>query len=296
MKSEFRAVFWMLTAAASFALLAVLFKYVTRSLPPFEMMFARNGGALIFLILYMKLRGKRLIRPVNGRLLAVRAIVGALAMLCYFYALTVLPVAEVVVIHKVSPFVILFLAWAWMNEPVTFKRVFSFVIAMTGVVVVFQPGFARFGWLLVLPLISALLSGIAHTSLRKLAETDEPETIVAGFFVGSMAILIPAMMIEGPRMPGETVEWVLVCSLGLLTAIAQVAMTKAYREAPAGSVALYSYATIPFAALLAFMLFNEIPSAATICGSVLIIVAGWLNTRAAGRISRARFKGGRDFF
>jgi len=286
----------MLVAAASFSVLAVVFKYITRTLPPFEMMFARNAGAFAFLMLYMKARGKQLIRPVNGRLLAIRAVLGAFAMLCYFYALTVLPVAEVVVIHKAAPFVILFLAWAWMGEPVGRTRLFSFVIAMVGVVVVFQPGFTRFGWLLMLPLLSAVLSGVAHTTLRKLAETDEPETIVAGFFIGSMAVLVPVMVWEGPRWPGNIQEGVLVLSLGLLTALAQVAMTKAYREAPAGSVALYSYATIPFAAVLALVLFSEIPSLATITGSVLIIGAGWLNSRSGSRRTPGNGRGGRGFF
>ncbi len=286
----------MVTAAAAFSLLAVTFKYITRFLPPFEMMFARNAGAFLFLMIYMKARRKPLIRPVNGRLLAIRAVVGALAMLCYFYALTKLPVAEVVVIHKVAPFVILFLAWAWMGEAVTRKRIFSFLLAMIGVIVVFQPGFSRFGWVLTLPLLSAVLSGVAHTTLRKLAETDEPETIVAGFFIGSMAILIPAMMLEGPRWPADVSQWCLVSSLGLLTALAQVAMTKAYREAPAGSVALYSYATIPFAAVLAFVLFSEIPSSATVGGSVLIICAGWLNSRASAQSVSGKVRGERGFF
>lgn len=286
----------MLTAAAAFSVLAVVFKYVTRTLPPFEMMFARNAGALLFLLTYMKGRGKPLLHPVNGRLLAVRAILGALAMLCYFFALTVLPIAEVVVIHKAAPFVILFLAWAWMGEPVGLRRIGAFVISMTGVLVVFQPGFNRFGWLLLLPLLSAVLSGIAHTTLRKLSETDEPETIVAGFFVGSMAILVPVMLMEGPRLPRGWMEWLLVLSLGLLTAMAQVAMTRAYREAPAGSVALYSYATIPFAAVLALLLFGERPSVPTVGGSLLIIAAGWINSWSTGSGGRGRERGGRGFF
>ena len=263
----------MLVASVFFVLQAAVFKWTTAYLPPVEMMVWRNAGAFVFLYAWSRLKGTRIPAPSNPGLLLVRATFGTIAMLGYFYALYLLPMAEVVVIHKTAPFIILILARFFLGETISRYHLLAFAIAMAGVWIVFQPGLGRYGLVLFLPLLAAFFSAVAHTSLRRLNETDQPVTIVAGFFLISIPILVPLMLVEGFILPGTVLLWGMVLSVGLFTMIAQVAMTYAYRYGKAGEVALYSYSSVPLAALAGVVIFGDIPDTGTIIGSIWIIVA-----------------------
>jgi len=281
------ALIWMLAASAFFVLQAVAYKLATQFLPPFEMMVIRNSGALLLLWLWQRSRGRRIRLPVNRSLLLLRGVFGTLGMICYFYGLHLLPMAEVVVIHKTAPFIILVLAAIFMGEKITRTKMVGFLIAMAGVAVVFRPGIQHFGLVLFLPLAAAVFSGAAHASIRKLNETEDPTTIVSGFFLISLPLLIPLMMGEGVQVPDSGGQWFLVFSVGFLTVLAQICMTYAYRVGEAGEVALYSYASIPLAALFGLVIFGDVPDTGTIAGSIMIIAAAAL-VAGKGRLKTSR--------
>lgn len=277
------ALMWMLVATLFFVFQGVAFKVSTRWLPPVQMMVIRNAGALLMLWCWLGCRGQRVFKPVNGRLLALRGILGTGGMIGYFYGLHLLPMAEVVTIHKTAPFIILVIARVFLGEPITRRKIAAFVVAMAGVMVVFQPGFERFGGLLFLPLAAALFSGAAHASIRRLNDTDHPTTIVSGFFLISLPILVPLMVLDGIAVPVGMFQWALVVAVGLFTVLAQLAMTLAYRYGPAGEVALYSYSSIPVAAIFSFFLFEDPLTTGTATGSILIILAAFLMHREIRR-------------
>ncbi|GEM_PF-931661 len=280
MNNRTKAFWWMVAASFFYAMLAVDFKFLAKRYPVFEMIFARNFTAFIFVGFYMIARGIKTFKFTNFKLLTARGIFGTFAALFYFYSLSVLPVATVITIHKTAPFFIIILSWIFLKEKSSRYKFIAFFIAFTGILLIFKPGYnsGRYFYLF-LPVFSAIFSAISHTIVRKLGETNEPVVIVVFFFFVSNFILAPLMIYQGIKLPDNVFHWFLVALLGVFTGAAQITMTKSYSLTKAGEASLYSYINIPFAVLLAYLVFGEIPDKISFMGILLVIYAAFVNYR-----------------
>ncbi len=278
MKDRVKAFWWMIVASFCYAFLAVDFKFLAKKYPVFEMIFARNFTAFVFLSLFLVQRGIKKFKFNNLKLLIARGVLGSFAALFYFYSLSKLPVATVVTIQKTAPFLIILLSWVFLKEKSSKYKFIAFFIAFLGILLIFKPGFNQGEYFyLFLPLCSAFFSAMAHTIIRKLGESNEPAVIVWFFFFISNFILAPLMIYQGIEIPKGIFDWSLVLLLGVFTMSAQLSMTKSYSFTKVGEASLYSYINIPFATFLAFLFFNELPDSISFIGILLVVYAAFVN-------------------
>ncbi len=278
MTDRVKAFWWMVAASFFYALLAIDFKYLAGKYPVFEMIFARNFTAFLFVSSFMAVKGVKKFKFNNIKLLTLRGVLGSFAALFYFYSLSKLPVADVVTIHKTAPFFIIVLSWIFLKEKSSKYKFIAFFIAFGGILLIFKPGYnAGKYFYLSLPVLSAIFSASAHTVIRKLGQTNEPVVIVVFFFFVSNFILAPLMLWQGIKLPDNFFHWLLVALLGVFTGAAQVSMTKSYSLTQVGEASLYSYINIPFATFLAFLFFNELPDKISFIGISLVLYAAYVN-------------------
>ncbi len=278
MKDKVKAFWWMVFASLCYAFLAIDFKYLAKKYPVFEMIFARNFTAFVFLSVFLLQRGVKKFKFNNVKLLIARGIMGSFAALFYFYSLSKLPVATVITIQKTAPFLIILLSWFFLKEKSSKYKFIAFFIAFAGILLIFRPGFNKGVYFyLFLPLCSAFFSAIAHTIIRKLGETNEPAVIVWFFFFVSNFILAPLMIYQGVELPSNNIDWLLVLFLGIFTMSAQLSMTKSYSLTKVGEASLYSHINIPFATFLAFIFFCELPDQISFIGIFLVLYAAYVN-------------------
>ncbi|BBB32551.1 conserved hypothetical protein [Thermotomaculum hydrothermale] len=280
MNDRVKAFWWMVLASLCYAFLAIDFKFLAKRYPVFEMIFARNFTAFVFLSFFLILRGIEKIKFRNLKLLTARGVLGSFAALFYFYALSKLPVATVITIQKTAPFLIIILSWFFLKEKSSKYKFIAFFIAFAGILLIFKPGYNSGKYFyLFLPVCSAFFSAIAHTIIRKLGESNEPAVIVWFFFFVSNFILAPLMIYQGIEIPDGVFDWSLVLLLGVFTMSAQLSMTKSYSLTKVGEASLYSYINIPFATFLAFLFFGELPDKVSFIGISLVLYAAYVNYR-----------------
>ena len=278
MKDRTKAFWWMVVASCCYAFLAIDFKYLAKHYPVFEMIFARNFTAFVFLSAFLLQRGVENFKFDNLKLLIARGVLGSFAALFYFYSLSKLPVATVITIHKTAPFLIILLSWFFLKEKSSKYKFIAFFIAFIGILLIFKPGYNSGKYFyLFLPVFSAFFSASAHTIIRKLGETNKPEVIVWFFFFISNFILAPLMIYYGVEMPDNAFDWFLILLLGVFTMSAQLSMTKSYSLTKVGEASLYSYINIPFATFLAFVFFRELPDRVSFIGISLVLYAAYVN-------------------
>lgn len=272
---------YMLLSALGFALMAACVKAVAGyGIPVLEIVAAR---AIVSLILsYLDIKRKRLsVWGNNKPLLIARGTVGTLALMCVYFAVTTLPLAEAAVLQYTYPAFTACIALWFLKERIQRATIACIVLSLIGLVVMVQPDLSS-GAITGLPslsvaaaLVGALGSAAAYVMVRRLSQTDDASVII--FYFPFIAFPIAALLLgDGFVMPGAE-AWVLLLLVGIFTQVGQVGLTKAMAIERAGKAAAYSYVQVIFSIILGFMLFGDIPTLWTWLGGGLIMAGALIN-------------------
>lgn len=278
MENKTKGIILILLSALFFALMAATVKSL-ENIPVAEKIFFRNILGF-FIALFMVVRNKKPILGNNIKLLLLRSVFGLLGVACYFYALSLIPLADAVILNKMSPFFVLVLSALFLKEKIKKLQFVSLILALVGAILVIRPEFSSSLVPSIIALLSAFTAGAAYTTIRHLRHTDAVETIVLYFTFISTIAMIPFLTFD--FLPGEFVvptgtEALGLLGLGVFATTAQFLMTGAYRYAPAGELSIYTYTNIVFSTLIGLIVFFEFPDYLTIIGAGLIIAAGFFN-------------------
>ncbi|MGO1819428.1 MAG: DMT family transporter [Senegalia sp. (in: firmicutes)] len=269
-----KGIILILLSALFFASMAATVKFLDR-IPVVEKIFFRNFLGLL-VATYLIKKNKKKVLGNNKRLLILRSIFGLLGVAAYFYALSNLPLADTVILNKISPFFVLILAAIFLGEKIKKLQFISLILAILGAGFVVKPEFDVSIIPYIIALLSAFFAGSAYTIIRHLRHTDSSETIVFYFTFISTVAMIP-FMLAGQFVVPTLIEAIGFLGLGIFATTAQFLMTNAYRFAPAGELAIYTYTNIVFSTIIGIIIWSEIPDILSIIGGILIILAGFIN-------------------
>ncbi|EHZ7119995.1 DMT family transporter [Vibrio vulnificus] len=272
---------YMILSALGFALMSASVKYVSvHGIPLFEIVAARALVSLIISYLDVKRKGIS-IWGNNKRWLFARGAVGTLALMCVYYAVTALPLAEATILQYVHPVFTALLAVLFLKERVQPATLACIVLCLLGVFTMVYPSFDASG-VGELPMLSvgiALLgafgSSIAYVIVRKLSRTEDSSVII--FYFPLVALPVSAMLIGDDLVVPDVALILVLILVGIFTQIGQFGLTKAMQTQTAGNASAYSYVQIVFSALLGVVLFNEVPSIWTLLGGSLIVIGALIN-------------------
>ncbi|EOB6678813.1 TPA: DMT family transporter [Vibrio vulnificus] len=272
---------YMILSALGFALMSASVKYVSvHGIPLFEIVAARALVSLIISYLDVKRKGIS-VWGNNKRWLFARGAVGTMALMCVYYAVTALPLAEATILQYVHPVFTALLAVLFLKERVQPATLACIVLCLLGVFTMVYPSFDASG-VGELPMLSvgiALLgafgSSIAYVIVRKLSRTEDSSVII--FYFPLVALPVSAMLIGDDFVVPDVALILVLILVGIFTQIGQFGLTKAMQTQTAGNASAYSYVQIVFSALLGVVLFNEVPSIWTLLGGSLIVIGALTN-------------------
>jgi drug/metabolite transporter (DMT)-like permease len=269
-----RGLRYMALSAFFFSLMGALVKLAGETLPSQEIVFFRSFLVLIFA--YVELRRLE-ISPwgQNKKLLLVRGTTGFIALSCFYYAVTHLPLADATVIMYSNPVFTGILAALFLGESLSKIEVGGVVLCVVGVVLIAQPSFV-FGGDSRLPIFDvgiafagAIAAAISYVIVRQLRRTEEPMVVVFYFPLVATPASIP-FAIPDAVLP-NWYELGILLAIGVVTHIAQVMMTKGLHLEKAGRATAVSYLQIVFAFILGMLFFDEFPNVLSVVGAVLIV-------------------------
>ena len=274
------AVYYMLLSAMGFALMAVCVKGVSGyGIPVLEIVAARSIVSLV--ISYLDIKRKRIsLWGTNKLLLIARGSVGALALLCVFFSVTTLPLAEATILQYTYPAFTALLALVFLKEKVQRATLLCIALSLLGLVMMVQPGsdlgFERLPWLsLSAALLGAFGSAIAYVLVRRLSQSEDSSVII--FYFPLIALPLSLIFLGNDFVMPSLEALVLLLLVGIFTQVGQVGLTKAMQTEYAGTVTAYAYVQVVFSVILGVVFFNEIPQAMTWVGGSLIIAGALIN-------------------
>lgn len=280
--SPLRGMALKLSAVLLFVIMAALIKAASDVVPPGEAVFFRSFFALPIILGWIALRGELRtgLKTQNPMGHLWRGMFGVSAMACGFAGLGLLPLPEVTVLGYAAPILTVLFAALLLGERIRLIRMSAVVIGLVGVVIVMLPqlGNDEMGtaarWGVALVLASATLRALAHVHIRKLVQ-DETTSAVVFYFASTASIFALMTAPFGWVLPDALTAAQLI-GAGLVGGVAQILLTSSYRHAEAAFLAPFDYASILFALVIGYTIFNEIPTIHTIIGSIIIIAAGVL--------------------
>lgn len=221
----------------------------------------------------------------------------------FFFAVTILPLADVIAVSFLAPFFIAILGRTMLKEPLPRRVLVGLGIGFIGVLVILHGQFvlghrenAPLGF--AAALLSAMAYALSNVLVRRQSMHDSVEAMVMLQTTAAAIVLIPFGIAFW--QPVELSHIGLFVACGVLGTGGQLMMAWALSNAPASRLAVLEYTSFLWASLFGWLAFDEIPTVSTIIGAAIIIGACLValqpaRTSVRGRASaRGAVAAGRD--
>jgi len=266
-----RAALLMLGSTMAFGLMAVAIRYATRYVPTQEVAFFRNAFGLLALLPMLLRPGHAPLKTQQLPRYFVRSAIGLGSMLCAFWALGHLPLAQAVSLSYSTPLFVTIAAVLWLGETVRVRRWAAVVVGFIGVLVIVRPGTAGFTAGSLVAVAAAVLSSLVAIQIKQLTRIDSADTVVLYTYVFWVPLsLVPAVFVW---VWPTGMAWLWLLATGVLGTIGQLLWTRALRLGEVSALTPISFLQLPLVTLFGWLLFNESVDRWTIIGAGIILAA-----------------------
>lgn len=274
MNSKTKGILYVITAAFGFSMMSV-FVHLSGDLPSFQKAFFRNFAALIVVTLIM-LKNRISFVPKKSSIpsLIGRSFFGTMGLVCNFYAIDRLVLADANMLNKLSPFFAIIFSVFLLGEKPSLAQVLGVLTAFAGSILIIKPSFGGYAsFPALIGALGGLGAGMAYTFVRRLGKNGENSFVIIFFFSAfSCLVCLPFMIMNPAAMSLKSL--LCLCGAGVSACIGQFGITRAYIFAPAKEISVYDYSQVLFAALFGFLFFGQLPDALSVLGYILICGAG----------------------
>lgn len=271
-----QAALLMTLSAAISAVVNVLIRLCADAgIHPFEVAFFRSVFGFLAMAAVVLATELEIPRTAALPKLGFSALFHLMAMLSFFYGLTLMPLSDSAALTFTAPLFGTLAAAFFLGEKVHARRWVAIAIGFGGVIIVLRPGFIPIGLGPALVLFSTVAFAGVTVLVKRMAATERTPTVVfyQSLFM-SFLTLPPALLVW--QAPG-LVSFVLLAAIGALSTMGWICFTRAFALADASAILPLEFTRLPFVAVLAYLVFAEVPDlwvwigAAVIFGSSLSI-------------------------
>jgi len=268
----------MIVASFSFACMGVCVKLASESYSAAEIVFYRAAISLVFMVVLVRVRKIPMATP-HWKFQLSRSVCGFVSLLCYFYAISLLPLATAVTLSYTSPlFLAIYLAW-FGKMPWRISVLAALGLGFIGVVLLLRPTFhadqlvgGLFG------IATGIISAMAYYNVRELGELGETEERTVFYFTLFSTVVSALWMVLYEFHAVDLRGGLLLVGVGASATVAQLTMTRAYKRGNTLVAASLAYTTVIFASLFGMFLWQENLSPGAWMAIALIVISGLIST------------------
>lgn len=274
------AALWMAGWLTLMLVIAIAGREATREINVFQLMEMRS--VIGFLMLYPLIHAQGGLAAMRTRRLPQhisRNIIHYGAQLGWFFALTLIPIGQVVAIEFTMPIWTAILAATFLGERMTIWKITAILLGLIGVIVIVRPATSQVDPGQLIALAAAVGFGISVTMVKFLTRTEQTITIlfwmlvvqsVAGFFPALYAWQWPAAHL-----------WIWVVIIAFCGTFSHYCMARAMLHADATVVIPMDFLRVPLSAAAGWLIYSERLDLFTVLGAALILAGNLLNLKPA---------------
>ena len=265
-----KGILFILSAAFFFSLMTV-FVRLSGDVPTMQKAFFRNIVAAFLAAFILMRSGEKFYIPRTSLLdMFLRCSIGTMGILCNFWAVDHMQIADANILNKLSPFFAILMSIFILKEKPNRVEWLSVLLAFTGAAFVAKPGAGIASFPALVAILGGFTAGTAYTYVRKLGLGGvKGPVIVFSFSVFSTLILLPNIFLN--YHPMSVKQFIFLVLAGCSAAIAQLSVTAAYQNAPARDISVFDYSQVVYAAIFGLLLWSEVPDAWSFLGYAIII-------------------------
>jgi len=272
---DVKGALYVLFAGANFMALSTVYKLLTQDGMPMGVAVFFRSIFAVALFAPLLLRGAAFLRTSRPYGHLWRSLVGFSSFAAFMFALTALPLGNVVALSYTTPLWSCIFAVLLLGERIDSVRVMALAAGFGGVLLIAKPvGFDTDPHSLLAAaacLFSALAGSLAMLSVRRLSVSEPPDRISFWFILGSAGFGLPLAAADWVMPVGA--QWFWLALLGIFTVSSQMALTRGYAIGTFSRVAPMDFARLPIALALGFVLFGEVPDMWSLLGIAIIAAA-----------------------
>ena len=248
-------------------------KFLTETLHPVQIVWSRQFGLLVGVLIMLALRGPSLLRSRHPWLQVTRGVMAACSAGIFITAISYVPLADAVAVAFAAPFMVTVMGALILREPVGLRRWTAVTIGFVGTLIVIRPGLGVIHPAVMLVLLAALLFALRQILSRVLTGADPVSTTVAyTALAGSFVVSVPLPFFW--QWPATGTEMALLCSIAVMAGLAELMVIKALEVAQAVVVAPLQYSLLIWGTIYGYLIFGQLPDFWTWVGAAIIIVTG----------------------
>lgn len=265
-----KGIICILFAAVGFSLMT-FFVRISGDLPTMQKAFFRNAFAAVVAIVLLIKEGRGIEIKKGNRLdIFCRCLFGTSGLICNFYAIDRLGIADANMLNKLSPFFAILISIPLLKEVPSKVDIITTIIAFIGALFIIRPSGNAETVPALLGLYGGFGAGTAYAFVRKLGKKGErTPIIVMCFSVFSCLVTGPFLVLNYHPMTIRQFACLMLAGVG--ASVGQFSITTAYKYAPAKEISVFDYTQVIFAAVWGMLFLDEVPVPLSIIGYVIII-------------------------
>jgi drug/metabolite transporter (DMT)-like permease len=274
--SNLKAALWMAGSIASFVVMSVAGRATTAVLDVFEVLELRSALGLVMLLPLVHLAGGFAAMRTGRPLLHLgRNVFHYVGQFAWLYALTLIPLAQLISIEFTAPIWTALLAVSFLGEKLTRPRLTAIVLGLVGILIIVRPGVSplQAGHLVVLG--AAVFFGISLVMVKSLTRTDGVVRIIFWMLVIQSAIGLAPAIYLWQTPPASLWPWILLIAFSGTSS--HFCLARALAHADATLVSPIDFLRVPISALVGWLLYSEQIDVWTAGGAALILAGNLLN-------------------
>ncbi|MEQ8710460.1 MAG: DMT family transporter [Rhodospirillales bacterium] len=249
-------------------------KWLVADYPVSQLLFMRSVIGLLPTAVYIWLTwqpGALVIRSYRAH--ALRTGSALIAMFAFFTAIAEMELAAITSVVLAAPVFITLCSALMLGERVGWRRWAAVVTGFVGVVVILQPTADGLGQpVTLLALVATLAYALMQIFTRRYARSETAPSMMLSF---AMVVCVVTGLIAVPDWrtpPAADVPVILIA--GFCYGIGVIVLTLAYRLAEASLIAPFDYLSLPWAILIGYLVWGDIPTGLMLSGAAIIAVSG----------------------
>jgi len=274
----------MLAAMFLFSLNDAMGKWLVATYSVGQVLLLRSAVALVILLPFLWKGGVRpIVTAQRPGLQFARVVFSTLEVFCFYLAVSYLPLADVMTYWLAAPIYVAALSPFLLKERVDGLSWAAIALGFVGVVVALAPS----GEFNVTAVIAALVGTLAFALMVITGRTlrGTPDTTLVLFQTGG-ALLAGLFLAPFNWITPTVPDFLLLGTLGVVAMVAHICVNRAVKLADAASVAPLQYTLLPWAIVLGYLFFGDLPQTTTLIGAGIIIASSFIIYLGGNRAKR----------
>ncbi|KQQ85888.1 DMT family transporter [Aureimonas sp. Leaf324] len=271
-KAALWGVGFMLLGCFMFSVNDAMGKWLVGTYSVGQVLLLRSVSALVLLLPFLRRVDIRIVvRPARPGLHVLRAAGSAMETGFFYWALSYLPLANVMTFYLAGPIYVTALSALILKERVGWVRWSAVLVGFGGVLIALGPDLASAGWPALIAVAGSFCYALLMISTRILAGAGETTLIT---WQTVMALVFGAVLAPMHWVTPSAFDLGFLFLLGIVAMAAHSAVNRSLTLAPASTVVPYQYTLIVWALLFGVVVFDETPRISMLVGAAVITASG----------------------